>query len=240
MPAERVKQNRQDETVRQLRQFLESDLFNLGYDDVALLVDAQNIRRTLPGFQDKLIEQDTWRLTRDDEKIAIDELPGRLRVIRLRTARFNETPEWYPTEEMKPIASIQGVWTIPERDRCFYNTAKKPKTMAGVYKGKQQDPGEYYALPSMLEIFLAGLQKGDDPTLWAAMVDQWRRMGYLTDAMTLLPMPLQWATQADRYAEVIGPWVYPQEWAEVDVEDSEDEESDGSSPRVQQLALFDY
>ena len=38
--------------------------------------------------------------------------------------------------------------------------------------------------------------------------------------MTLLPIPLQWAQKMDRYAAVIGPWVFRnQEYLWVDDDD---------------------
>src|SRR5207249_4813428 len=89
-----VQRNNQAAALRQLRQFLEHDIFDEGYKDVTLLVDAQNIRRSLTGFQSPYMLRDVWRLDKLDAGIPIDTLRGRMRVIRLRTSASHETPEW--------------------------------------------------------------------------------------------------------------------------------------------------
>jgi hypothetical protein len=64
-------------------------------------------------------------------------------------------------------------------------------------------------------------------------------MGYLAGGdMTLLPIPLQWAQKMDRYAAVIGPWVFRnQEYLWVDDNDINEEEEDTVSG-AEQLSLF--
>lgn len=49
--------------------------------------------------------------------------------------------------------------------------------------------------------------------------------------MTLLPLPLHMANKMDKYAAVIGPWVWTEEWRQeeqpLDTDDAADEEGDG-------------
>src|SRR5207248_8384244 len=85
-----VQRSNQEIALRQLRQFLEHDIFDEGYKDVTLLVDAQNIRRSLTGFQSPSVLRDVWRLDKRDAGIPIDTLRGRMRVIRLRTSDSQE------------------------------------------------------------------------------------------------------------------------------------------------------
>jgi len=68
------------------------------------------------------------------------------------------------------------------------------------------------------------LQEDDDPEIWAFAINQWRKMSYNSDAMTLLPMPLQWAEHVDRYAEVIGLWVFQEQWGQEEDEGDDDED----------------
>ena len=48
--------------------------------------------------------------------------------------------------------------------------------------------------------------------MWAIAADQWRRMSFVTNDMTLFPLPLELAQRMSEYAEVIGPWIFPEEW----------------------------
>jgi hypothetical protein len=92
--------------------------------------------------------------------------------------------------------------------------------------GKQDDPSEHYRLSSVVEVMPLMLQEQDVPLAWAVLNDQWRKMGYLTNEMTLLPLPLEFARKMDEYAAVIGPWVFPDE------EDDEGEEEEEEMPEL--------
>jgi hypothetical protein len=148
-----------------------------------------------------------------------------VRLIRLRTNDRYETPEWYVPGVGPGQGVIQGIWPLPGTVTTYYNNGSKPHTQKQKRRGKQIDPGEHYALPSLLEILPIALQPQESPAIWATAVDQWRRMGrLLTSSMLLLPLPLAWARHMDRYAAVIGPWVL-NEW-EQETPDLEDEEED--------------
>lgn len=226
-----IRRNNQGKALQQFGQLLNS-LPDEGAPDVLLLAEAQNIRQTLTGFQNPAIALDTWHASSEDEPISIEALPGRLRVARLRSNLRGETPEWFSPGASAGQGYVQGVWQLPGLPRVFYNIAEKPVTMGGRRQGKQVRPQEYYAIPSIQEIVLQALQPGDVPEQWALAIDQWRRMGYLTESMTRLPLPLQWAEHMDRYAEVIGPWVFEDQWGAE--RDEEEEEED----KPVQLELF--
>lgn len=231
-----VQRNNQREALRQLRQFLNQGIFQLGAEDVVVLAEAQNIRMTVTGLQNSAIRMNAFQLDKSEHDSPIDLRRGRMRVIRLRRSDRQETPEWYTAEATAGAGYVQGVWPEPSAQRTYYNIAAKPHTLkGGRYQGKQVNPSEYYAIPSILEVLHVALQEQDDPDLWAYAVDQWRRMGYLTTDMTLMPMPLQWAEQVDRYAEVISPWVFPEQWGEEPLDEGDAGESDGPV----QLSLFD-
>ncbi len=223
MPPEKVQRNNQHQAVSQLRQFL-LNLHNEGDDDVLIMAEAQNIRQTLTGFQNPEVVWDAWRATRDDDPVPVTRLRGRLRVARLRSNAQRETPEWFTPGASAGKGYAQGIWPLPGINRTFYNIAAKPSTMSQPRKGKQVNPGELYTIPSMLEIVLMALQEDDDPGIWAFAINQWRKMSYNSDAMTLLPMPLQWAEHVDRYAEVIGPWVFQEQWGQEEDEGDDDED----------------
>ncbi len=64
--------------------------------------------------------------------------------------------------------------------------------------------------------------------VWAQAVDQWRRYEIGSTDMLLQPLPLHVASTADRYAEIIGPWVLPVTLADPgEEEETESEEGDG-------------
>ena len=220
-----VKRNRRQETLQALRQFLERDLPMLGTEDILILTAAQNIRLLWEGQQNSEMAQDGMRFERGGYVEPLVNLPGRLRLIRLRTSESRETPEWYTDDATGGNGYTQGVWPHQTNPRLFYNNASKPHTEAQKRKGKQVDPREHYAIPSLLEIFTAVMQPDDKPEVWAKAIDEWRRMGtLLTSDMLRLPLPLSLASRMDDYAEVIGRWAFPDQWGDDDEEENDSEE----------------
>ncbi len=219
-----VSRRRRPESLSALRQFLERDLLNLGTEDILILAAAQNIRQFWEGLQNPEMAQDGIRFERGGHVEALENLPGRMRLVRLRTSASRETPEWFTEAAADGNGYIQGVWPDPSNKRLFYNNASKPHTQVKKHKGKQSDPRENYAIPSLLEIFTGVLQSVDDPEVWAKAIDEWRRMGtLLTSDMLGLPLPLYLASRMDDYAEVIGRWAYPDLWGEDDEEETDPE-----------------
>lgn len=221
---EQVKKRKLEEAVNQLRQFLLRNAAGQGVNDVVTLAMAQNARSTWQGLANTEVPFDALRFERGEAPYTPSMLPVRLRLIRVRTNMREETPEWY-VPNSRPSTTTQGIWvedgTDPMTSRLFYNIANKPHTASKNYIGKQNKPRENYRLSSVVEVMPLLLQEDDQSVTWAIMVDQWRRMGYLTSDMTLLPLPLEFAHKMGEYAEVIGPWVFPDEWEEEEEEEEE-------------------
>ena len=229
----------QDAMLVRLEQFLTKTLPETFGSDVVILAEAQNMRWLWPGLQNGELARDGLRFRRGSTPMSLANLEHRFRLIRLRTSDRSETPNWY-TPGAKPGKDYaSGLFRDSEAERTFYNIAVKPKTQGMARRGKQEAPGEQYAIPSMLEILVAAQQPDDSDEAWALAVHTWRRMGYLAGGdMTLLPIPLQWAQKMDRYAAVIGPWVFRnQEYLWVDDNDINEEEEDTVSG-AEQLSLF--
>lgn len=231
---ERVKGGRRgqpDEKIEQLVTFLTHGIFDEAAGaDVVVLVNAQNVRGSLTGMANSQIVPDHLKLLSTSQPLSVSAVRGKLRVIRVRHAVNRETPEWYVPGAKPGSGYNQGVWKLRDskENRVFYNIARKASTMKQNAPTKQTDPESRIALPSILEIYAAVLQKGDNPELWAQAVDQWRRYEIGTIDMLLLPLPLHWASTADRYAEVIGPWVLSVPLADPGEDDASDgEEMDG-------------
>ncbi len=123
----------------------------------------------------------------------------------------------------KANSSSQGIWREEGTPRLYFNTASKPNTSGAPNKGKDKNPTERYAVPSIVEVVPIALQPEDKEDLWAAAVNQWRDMSILYNDMTLLPLPLALARKMDEYAEVIGPKVLHDESLFDYDEDEEDE-----------------
>jgi len=226
---DQVKNRKQQEALGQLRQFLLGDLVKLGTSDVVVFVAAQNARPTWRGLNNDAVALDGLRFDADEDSptVSTEKLPSRFRLVRLRTNLRWEMPGWY-IPGAKPSTTSQGLWADddadPQRTRLFYNIASKPKTASKGYKGKQQNPRESYRISSIVETMPLVVSGGEDPAMWAIAADQWRRMSFVTNDMTLFPLPLELAQGMDEYAEVIGPWVFPEEWSdEEDREEGRDE-----------------
>lgn len=227
---EQVKKRKRQEALGQLRQFLLGDLLKLGTSDVVAFVSAQNARSTWQGLYNNAVPFDGLRFEADENspQVRADKLPIRLRLVRLRTNLRGEMPEWF-IPGAKPSETAQGLWiesgADPKNNRIFYNIAGKPNTAPKkAYQGKQQNPRETYRISSVVEVMPLIVHEVDDAALWAVAVDQWRRMSFLTNDMTLFPLPLALAQKMGEYAEVIGPWVFPEEWGnEEEIEGDEDD-----------------
>jgi hypothetical protein len=226
-----VSSKKRKDALNQVKQFLQGELMRQGSSDVAVYVHAQNARATWYGMNNNEAIIDALHFESGDQPISAENLPGRLRLIRLRTSLQGETPEWYVSGS-KPGKSAQGIWFDAdediERSRLFYSIAGKPGTVKTKYKGKQQDPRENYRIPSIVEGMTLIKQEDDNPIIWPVATYQWRKMGFLTNDMTVLPLPLELAQKMDEYAEVIGPWVFPDEW---------EDEDDDHEPEIEQLEL---
>ncbi|HJT56322.1 MAG TPA: DUF3962 domain-containing protein [Ktedonobacteraceae bacterium] len=226
-----VKKRKQQEALGQLRQFLLGDLVKLGTGDVVVFVAAQNARPTWQGLNNNVVPLDGLRFDADENSplVRAEKLPSRFRLVRLRTNLRWEMPGWY-IPGAKPSTTAQGLWVEddgnPQETRLFYNIASKPKTASKGYRGKQQNPRESYRISSIVETMPLVISGGEDPAMWAIATDQWRRMSFVTNDMTLFPLPLELAQRMSEYAEVIGPWVFPEELSDEEDEAEERDEAE--------------
>ena len=229
---------RQQDMLARLEQFLSITLPSTFGSDVVILAEAQNMRWLWPGLQNSEVELDGLRFRKGGAAVPVARMRHRFRLLRLRTSERAETPIWYTPGASPGRNYASGLFRDGEAERTFYNIAVKPKTQGHSRRGKQEAPGEQYAIPSMLEVLVAAQQPEDSDEVWALAVHTWRRMGYLAGGdMTLLPIPLQWAQKMDRYAAVIGPWVFrKQEYLWVD--DNDISEDDDVGVGLEQLSLF--
>jgi hypothetical protein len=224
MDPQLLSRQRQVNALQQLRLFLERDLLDEGSGDVLILAVAQNARVLWPGIGNEHIAFDALRYDKKGGTVSNHVNEQRIRLIRLRTSEQRETPEWFTAGAGPGRGYTQGLWRDPDVGRLYYSVASKPHTQAGAKRGKQVNPREQYAIPSLVEILPAALVANDEESAWAAAVDQWRKMGrLLTSDMMLLPPPLAWAARMDDYASVIGPWIFKDGWEE-DTVDADAEE----------------
>lgn len=214
MSPEQARRGNLQNSLGWLQQFLTNDLRAQGFKNTLIIALSQNIRSVWPGLNNNAVVEDALCTSPDAPKRAVRDIEGRIRLIRLRSSRSNETPEWYVPGAPSGGGFTQGVWENNAAPRIFYNNAGKPKMMSAGRKGKQVDPREHYAIPSLLEVYMQALQEDDIPNLWASAVNQWRQMGnLLTDETLLLPIPLAWAAKMGAYADVISPFVDGELWA---------------------------
>ncbi len=227
MSPQDVSGRKRKDALNYVKQFIQGELMKQGSPDVLVYVHAQNARSTWRGMNNNEAVVDALHFEPSDS-VPVQSIAGRLRLIRLRTSLQGETPEWYISGS-KPGKSAQGIWFDADVDmktsRLFYSIAGKPSTLKTKYRGKQVNPRENYRIPSIVEGMSLVLQEDDDPQVWPIATYQWRKMGFLTNDMTLLPLPLEFAQKMDEYAEVIGPWIFPEEWNDEQVE-SDDLELD--------------
>lgn len=223
LTTQEVAHNKEKEIKKQLSNLFQFDIPAQNIKNLVLLAVSQNIRRFLDDFTDKKVQFDV--LTINGSSQPLKNLPYKLRIIRLRTNESAETPEWY-VKGAKAGSHTTGVWQLPGLERVFFNIAEKPLTQKGGKKGKQAKPAESYAIPSIVEIAILGLQEGDDPAFWARAISQWRHMHYTFSGMTLLPLSLHWAKKMTSYAEAISPFILPDSWEEDADADSDIDDPD--------------
>jgi pPIWI_RE module N-terminal domain/RNaseH domain of pPIWI_RE/MID domain of pPIWI_RE len=230
-----VASTKKEQALERLRTFFEHELPREGVTDALILAEAQNVRATWTGMLNSEAVFDALRFERGATPLPLAKLPIRYRLVRVRTSERRETPEWY-TEDAEPGRGYtSGVWIDPDAPRTFFNIGEKPLTQSRARRGKHANPREHYAIPSALEITVLAHEKTENPEQWAVATHVWRRMGYLTGGMTLLPIMLQWAQRMDRYAAVIGPWVFEEQWADDDVIDDDEH---GEENVYEQLEFF--
>ena len=196
---------------RQVGEFVKTLLDVECSDNVTtlLLMRAQNIRNVWTWVQDGNIKRNTVSFGAS-ETFPISRWPG-LRIARIRDDERDETPEWYAeNEETYGLAS--GVFKTA--DELFASVTGKPKTQTGLAKGMSRFPYEEDGElrrgntkkaawnPGLKEVFLAGLQSGDDGDIWAHLVDRLRGSSSYTLDPLALPYPLHLVKQVGEYTRL--------------------------------------
>ena len=174
-----------------------------------LLMRAQNIRHVWTWVQDGNVRRNIVSFG-TSEAFPMSRWPG-LRIARIRDDERDETPEWYAeNEETYGLAS--GVFKMA--DELFASVTGKPKTQTGLAKGMSRFPYEEDGElqrgntkkaawnPGLKEVFLAGLQSGDDGDVWAHLVDRLRGSSSYTVDPLALPYPLHLVKQVGEYTRL--------------------------------------
>jgi hypothetical protein len=183
------------------------------YPDTLLLTHAQNLRSAWKFLANSHVEIDMVQFD-DGLREPMTRFPG-LRHVRVRTAEHGETPECYGVNG-DHIGQPTGLWQYAD-PRLFVSTTGKParaakasastsKIESGVHGGKltRLNPRAQVWNEHLVELCVAGIQDGDQPAHWAALVHNLRDAGPYIHWSTELPWPLQLAKQIGEYVTFPG------------------------------------
>ncbi|MCU0517478.1 MAG: DUF3962 domain-containing protein [Oscillatoria sp. Prado101] len=177
-----------------------------------LICHAQNLRLTWHWLTNTHIQCDQLTFGQNpanETPTPIEDWEG-LRIVRVRDSSGHETPEYYAQDEDE-VGFTKGLFRIS--DRVFASTAQKSAQQTGVSKnlskfirvgnGKGEllppAPNKQASNPQMIEITVAGLQEGDEPAHWAALVHELRHVAINYSDATQLPLPLDLAAEMKEY-----------------------------------------
>lgn len=177
------------------------------YPDTLLVTHAQNLRNGWPALRNKNVELDV--LAFGGERVDMKQHPG-LRHVRVRTEEGHETPESFGvTDATSGLPG--GLWRY-RHERLYGSTGSKPASAAKAVLGRSKivpspykdrlvapNPNTQVWNHQFIELFVAGLQSGDDPDHWAAVAHELRRAAPYSKAATVLPWPLHLAKQVEEY-----------------------------------------
>ncbi|MFD7052709.1 pPIWI_RE module domain-containing protein [Streptomyces mirabilis] len=205
------------EQRRRAEEWLQRIRASLRHEPTLLLVEAQNARSHWTWLQDGRTESDRMRDGEADSR----RLDPDLRLIRVRTGRGRETPQWWgvnPGDGANGIAA--GLWRPAGSEpdgRVFHSANSKPvqfKSSAveadklaprpirmGKRKGELTiDTGMVGWTPDLLEISVLGChpEAGDDPQALASAVHLLRQPPDYPEALSL-PLPLHLAGLGQDY-----------------------------------------
>ncbi|WP_351232247.1 DUF3962 domain-containing protein [Streptomyces sp. NPDC002133] len=205
-----------EEQRRRAEEWLQNVRASLRREPTLLMVDAQNARSHWTWLQDGRTEPDRIR----DGHAEPRRLDADLRLLRVRSSRNRETPQWWGVNPKEgPNGMPSHLWT-PADDcsgRVFYSTTPKPvqfKSSAveadklaprpirmGPRKGQPTiDTGEVGWMPALLEIAVLGCHQedGDDPQALALNAHLLRQPPDYPEALAL-PLPLHLAGLGQQY-----------------------------------------
>lgn len=201
----------EEQQIEAVAIFLRKLFYGLKGAPTLFVAHAQNLRSRWPWLQNSGLVPDHLQFGNGPlQRMA---LHGRhLRLARVATAARDETPQWWaPSEHGAGIS--KGLWQSPDEDefrRVFYSTVDKGNHTVGVNvsklthhvasNGKSRiDPPAAAWNPGLLELTMACLQPGDDPTAWAMYLHQQRFAEDYRDSLGL-PLVLHLAKLTSHYA----------------------------------------
>lgn len=214
-----VGQVRDDELKSEERQkattaaFVRRVLYQLRGEPTLVVTHAQNARRCWDWLKNAGLVRDRVRIGGGPAQRL--DLYGRgLRIARVADNDRDEAPQWWaPTRDGG--GHSKGLWTCSDADangRVYYSTADKTGTQRIAMDThkltshvradatvRRSRPGVYAANPALLELAMAGLQDGDDPTAWATYLHQQRFAEDYADGLAL-PLILHLARLTSEYA----------------------------------------
>jgi hypothetical protein len=198
------------DAARFLATTIEQDLTAIGPSIV--MVFRRNLSEAWPYVANKYLVPDKIRFGSEDLR-PISSMPG-LRLLRLRDAVDQETPEWVASNGTQ-VSVTKGLFQIGERvfastyarPKQFKISSERSKTQAYQVKHpktkqiviKEADPSAYSWNPAITEITVAAMQPGDDPARLAFVPHILRAQAVHFDEALALPLPLHLAKLAQEY-----------------------------------------
>ena len=186
-----------DKALNYINQTIRSEIAPSG--DTMLLCHAQNLRRTWGWLTDKRIKADILDFG-DGGEVPIGDLP-RLRVVRVRSNDCSETPQWFATNDDR-IGFSKGLFQMTER--VFASTYGKPVQFSrvSIQTSKVERPSAQAWNPSMYELTVAAMQRGDDPAQLASVAHELRDVSIHYNDATAFPLPLHLARLMQEYVQL--------------------------------------
>ncbi len=174
-----------------------------------LLMRAHTVRNAWVWAQDGNIKRNTLSFENNDA-LPVSRWSG-LRVARIRDDEHDETPEWYAENAKSYAGFARGLFKM--EDAIFASVASNPvthKLNKKMSRFPYEEDGELRRgntdkpawNPGLKEVFLAGLQHGDNEEVWAQLVNKLRLSSSYTLDPLALPYPLHLVKQVGEYTRL--------------------------------------
>lgn len=198
---------RRDDVVRFIEEVLRREVTDTSKPTL-MLTEAQNLTKAWSFLQNGRLAADSIGFGAVMDRIS--SFPG-LRHVRACVGDGLRTPDCFgEADNAQGVA--KGLWKLGGNGRVFASTSSKPVTAKtalvsaskfGPWRGKKgkqaSRPNASTWSPTLLELTVAGIQEGDDPTEWAAAAHQLRFVASHFDDALLLPLPLHLARTIEEY-----------------------------------------
>lgn len=159
-----------------------------------LYCQAENLREAWTWLQDTQISTEGLSFAERDQPVFVS-MPE-LRVIRVR----QETPEWFGINGDQVSGFVTGIFQNPDHDRVFFSLGDKPATMNGLNTDSKIDqPGKFWAHPTLVEIVIGYCQEGDNFLELAAIAHESRKGVLQYEDFLEVPRVLHYAKQMADY-----------------------------------------